>query len=531
MVNDRKRPQYQETPRLLIEAAVTLANGREQADGFSSEWAPCFTKIKVKLVYQNRIRQYLESLDHYSNNELSSAKNQEKYGKIININKAISTLIEVNLLTIKGDGEESLKTSGPAKKGGLNFILINLPSMELDDCLEEYECRLLAKESGEDLDGEDIENDKREKTESGITLNFQDISRKRTARFTGREEEIRRIHDELTSIPESLSLGIVGMGGIGKTELCLEYARKFKAEYPGGICFIKGNNDDSLTSTPAEQILSFGRMIGYRVDRDLTNEEQLKTLINQWHSHQTLLIFDDVLPSQIPAELQDARFKRLITSRDRVLDDSVQTIELEGLKMQESLDLLRKLLGGNERINQELDKAEALIDFCEYHPLGIELIGGYLRTELNQHIELHALYKELDDKRQNWSVIYSETFNPTSPLRKKQRSLYECFDLSWQQLDEAGKKIAPVVAMFNHRSVPQAILTGTLDKVANRLKDDSYSQKNYKRIIPFMVRYSLIKFIVQRISYRYHLLLRDFIGSQLPKNERSQWPWNSQQGR
>jgi predicted ATPase len=50
----------------------------------------------------------------------------------------------------------------------------------------------------------------------------------------GREDDLTRLHGELDSHRQ---VAIVGMFGLGKTELALQYARTYAADYPGGVAW------------------------------------------------------------------------------------------------------------------------------------------------------------------------------------------------------------------------------------------------------------------------------------------------------
>ena len=39
-------------------------------------------------------------------------------------------------------------------------------------------------------------------------------------------------------------VSITGMGGIGKTELALQYALRYREQYEGGICWIEARNQE-----------------------------------------------------------------------------------------------------------------------------------------------------------------------------------------------------------------------------------------------------------------------------------------------
>ncbi len=49
--------------------------------------------------------------------------------------------------------------------------------------------------------------------------------------FVRREEELKKIKDKLTTGQGVIICAVEGMGGVGKTELSLQYAQHYKGEY------------------------------------------------------------------------------------------------------------------------------------------------------------------------------------------------------------------------------------------------------------------------------------------------------------
>ena len=186
--------------------------------------------------------------------------------------------------------------------------------------------------------------------------------------FVGRQAELERLHQQLQpGSPVAIS-AVSGMGGIGKTELALEYARqRCRAEaYPGGICWLRVRED------VGSQIISFARsLLDLTPPDDLELAEKVRWCWGRWREGAALLILDDVqdyaeVRSLLPPP--ESRFKVLMTTRSH-FGSPVQELQLNVLSEAEALELLRVLVQ-DDRIDQEIDRAKQLCDWLGYLPLG-----------------------------------------------------------------------------------------------------------------------------------------------------------------
>ena len=77
------------------------------------------------------------------------------------------------------------------------------------------------------------------------TLPPQNIPRSGALAFIGRDQDLTRIHQTFQQQEQMAVYAISGMGGIGKTEIAIQYAQRYWQEsYTGGVCWLRARGDN-----------------------------------------------------------------------------------------------------------------------------------------------------------------------------------------------------------------------------------------------------------------------------------------------
>ena len=150
------------------------------------------------------------------------------------------------------------------------------------------------------------------------------------------------------------------MGGIGKTELALQYSlndtdKEPEARiYQAGICWLNVSEKGNVGT----QILNFAKKY---LEIPISEEGELKERVElcwqNWKQGNTLIIFDDVRKyAQIKDYLppQEKRFKVIITTRQQRLAESIKVLALEVLEEEAALNLIISWIG-QERVNDQTE--------------------------------------------------------------------------------------------------------------------------------------------------------------------------------
>ncbi len=261
--------------------------------------------------------------------------------------------------------------------------------------------------------------------------------------FVGRAHELEKLHHLLQEGNRVAITAIAGMGGVGKTELAIQYALKHLNNYPGGVCWLSAKNPDM-----GLEIIRFARS---RFDNLNPQEDwDLKTQVDfcwqRWQSGEVLVVLDDVTnyeeikPYLPPVE---RRFKVLMTTRIKRLGKSIESLLLNILNEADALKLLISHVG-EKRIQQEPEEAKELCALLEFLPLGLELVGRYL--DRKPHLSLAEMRQQLKQKGLNERSLQKreqEEQDMTAKLGVK-----AAFELSWETLNDEAKQLGCLLSLF-----------------------------------------------------------------------------------
>ncbi|MEO1391123.1 MAG: trypsin-like peptidase domain-containing protein [Cyanobacteria bacterium J06634_6] len=253
----------------------------------------------------------------------------------------------------------------------------------------------------------------------------ENLPRSGVSDFVGRDGVMMTLHQMLQQDSRVAVSAIAGMGGIGKTELALQYALNYTNNYPASICWLSVRGADVGT-----QIVQFGRsLLDIHPSEELELVDQVKFCWRNWPSGDVLMIFDDVVdyaavePYFPPVTAP--RFKVLVTTRLR-LGTSVNQLELEVLDEVGALTLL-KSLAGEIRIQAEIDQAKKVCELLGYLPLGLELVGRYLARKPD--LLLIELIQRMKTQSLAARALCGRDDDMTSEL-----GIAAAFELSWEAL-------------------------------------------------------------------------------------------------
>lgn len=202
--------------------------------------------------------------------------------------------------------------------------------------------------------------------------------------FVGRTAELLTIAESLkgsaplTNAPLG-PVAIVGVGGVGKTQLATEFAHRFGRYFAGGVFWLSFANPEAIASAIAA-CGGPGRMHLSPDFAQLPLERQLQLVQTAWEeATPRLLVFDSCEDAELVRRWRPRRggCRVLITSQQMGWDSNlgISVLALSLLRRAESVQLLRNFLPSPSTSDALLTAIAAELNDL---PLALHLAGNYL---------------------------------------------------------------------------------------------------------------------------------------------------------
>lgn len=354
---------------------------------------------------------------------------------------------------------------------------------------------------------------------------------RRNPYFTGYDEVIEDLHLRLSTEKDGVAIEkISGLGGIGKTQLMLEYAFRYREEYQE-VIWLRADTQELLD----EDLANAAKQLRVPEARKRQpNHQYLVTEAWQWFQKHLgwLLLLDNVEENvQLKNILSSMPHGHmLLTTRSQAVAELSSNLHLDKMRPEEAaLLLLRRaqVLSPSASLDMlsEANRQEALelSMLLDGLPLALDQAGAYIEeneSSLSEYIQLyHKHRKELLQRRSQREKLYSDY----------KESVATTWLISFSRVEQqhpAAIKLLNLCAYLHPDAIPKDLLleaTFSTDAKMNHIVKDTLELNQACEVLR---RYSLIRRNAVENLYSLHRLVQAVIQDGM--DEPTQRIWTEQ---
>jgi hypothetical protein len=330
----------------------------------------------------------------------------------------------------------------------------------------------------------------------------------RNPNFTGRVDLLEQLREQLTDkLTALLPHTLHGLGGVGKTQLAIEYVWRFASSYDL-VWWISAEQPALIRSSLATLASRLDLPPGEDLDKTLVAvHDALRTHkpYKRW-----LLVFDNAdRPEDLDRFLSTPGGHILITSRNRAWSGVAETVEVDVFTRAESIELVGRRLPG-----VPADEADRLAEAVGDLPLALEQAAAWMLATATPVPD----YLELLDKQVGQLLLESPPTNYPLPV-------VATWGLAFDQLSRqapAAVQLLELCSFLGSEPVSVRLLPmGRYASLPSPLDATVRDEIPLRRAVRDIGRYGLAKVDPARNSIEIHRLVQAVLRDRLPEEQRA----------
>ncbi|HEY0531546.1 MAG TPA: FxSxx-COOH system tetratricopeptide repeat protein [Actinoplanes sp.] len=300
---------------------------------------------------------------------------------------------------------------------------------------------------------------------------------RRNPAFTGRDAMLNRLHDTLASGRNVAVQALHGLGGVGKTQLALEYAHRFAGEYDV-VWWVPSEKSELI----GDHLATLATAIGVAPAGTATPAAVETLRAHLRVSRRWLLIFDnaedrdDLIPW-----FPDGAGHVIITSRSPAWTGVAQPVDVDVFSREESVGLLQTHLA-----HLDVGDADRLADALGDLPLAIGQAADLLAET---HVSIDAYLAELGQHA-------ADLLRDGRPPAGYPAPLAAAVTVAAQRLtreDEPAGRLLALCAHFGPEPIPTDLFTDHPELLPSSLAEVARRPVAFARAVAQLGRYGLAR--------------------------------------
>ncbi len=344
--------------------------------------------------------------------------------------------------------------------------------------------------------------------------------------FTGREQVLAHLQETLGGkkmVALTQASAVSGLGGIGKTQVAVEYAYRYGSRYQT-ILWVNADTLKSLLS----DFVSLASLLDLP-EKDAVDQRRAVDAVMRWlqgHS-QWLLIMDNADDLEMVYDFLPARGAghTLLTSRSQATGPNIKGIELEKMEREEgALFLLRraKILAEDAPLECASDRyrneARIIWELLDGLPLALDQAAAYIEEHQCRFADYLSLYQTRREDLLKRRGALSKRDYP--------KPVATTWSLSFEQVERADPVAANVLrlcAFLHPDAIPEAMLLEGTAALDAGLQDIAADQVRFDEAIGALRRYSLVRRNPETKVLTIHRLVQTVLKDGMQEGKQREW--------
>jgi tetratricopeptide (TPR) repeat protein len=345
--------------------------------------------------------------------------------------------------------------------------------------------------------------------------------------FTGRSSQLDHLHSLLkVGKKVALTQAISGLGGIGKTQLALEYAYRYQQSYHD-IFWVNAETEEAWMTS----YVKFADLL-HLPEYAKADQNKAKDAVYRWlqkHSN-WLLILDNVedlslLRQFVPVKRTGAV---LLTTRRAVTEPVAQAFELELLPENDAILFLlkrTKVLAVDQFLaaasEHDIEAARAITRLLGHLPLALDQAGAYILEAPCSFAEYGELFQTCRSK-----LLQRRIAEDMLPATDHPESVMATFILNLRQVQQrnpAAGELFRLCAFLAPDTIPEEIITEGASLLGEVLAPVAWDALRFYKAIETLRAYSLVQRDPQGKTLSIHRMTQAVRQDTMKEEEQRRW--------
>jgi len=298
---------------------------------------------------------------------------------------------------------------------------------------------------------------------------------------------------------------IKGLGGIGKTQVALEYAYRSREQdrYTHTLWINAATEETVITS-----FMEIAELLPPFPQKDEADQQKLVEAIKRWLERceqSWLLIFDNADDLSLVQKYltQQGNGSILLTTRANAVGSLATSVEVETMGFLEGIQLLlRRSQRFEHASDEEVNQAGNIVGALDHFPLALDQAGAYIEEtgcSFTDYLEIYQNHRNaLLARRGEQAVNYPDSVATT-------------WSLSFQKVQQANPAAAELLhlcAFLAPDRIPEELIKDGAAWWPSLLQQAAADRFAFNQMIEELLKYSLVKRLVKDRALSIHRLVQ-----------------------